>query len=231
MANWPKNRMGHFPTLPFSLFLLLDFLGVFAGALSGGLEAMRNKRYHYDFIGVVGLAIVSALGGGITRDILLQKGPPLALRDARYLLTALIAASIALAFRGHIGPRMERAIVWIDAAEIGFFAVAGSTRAIDSGLMVLPALMLGILTAVGGGAIRDVLSGRTPQVFESGQLYAVAALLGSASFLVCNSAGLARTTSTTIGLLVGFSVRGMSLLYDVRTQAVREASRRVPSGF
>jgi uncharacterized membrane protein YeiH len=217
------------PTLPFSLFLLIDFLGVFAGALGGGLEAMRNEDYNYDFIGVLGLAMTSALGGGITRDILLQKGPPLAFQDVRYLLTALAAALLALAFRGRIGPRTQFAIVWIDAAAIGFFAVAGSTRALDAGFTVLPALILGVLTAVGGGALRDVISGRTPKIFEPGQLYAVAALLGSASFLASNSAGLPRTTSTTIGLMVGFSLRGLALRYNLQTRAVRE--NRFPHGF
>ena len=159
--------MNRFPLLPFSLFLLLDFLGVFAGAIGGGLEAMRNEKYDYDFIGVLGLAMTSALGGGIMRDILLQKGPPLAFQDVRYLPTALAGALIALAFRGHIGPRVRRAILWIDAAAIGFFAVAGSTRAIDAHMAILPAVILGAMTAVGGGAIRDVLSGRTPRVFES----------------------------------------------------------------
>lgn len=220
--------MEHFPFLPFSLFLLLDFLGVFAGALGGGLEAMRNEKYDYDFIGVLGLAMTSALGGGITRDILLQKGPPLAFQDVRYLPTALAGALIALAFRGHIGPRTRSAIVWIDAAAIGFFAVAGSTRAIDAHMSVLPAVILGALTAVGGGAIRDVLSGRTPQVFESGQPYAIAAVLASASFLLCNSVALPRVTSTTIGLGVGFLVRMLALRFNLKTRSMRE---RVPSGF
>ncbi|HEX6879925.1 MAG TPA: TRIC cation channel family protein [Terriglobales bacterium] len=220
------------PTLPFSLFLLVDFLGVFTGALGGGLEAMRDKDYQYDFVGVLGLAMVSALGGGITRDILLQKGPPLAFQDVRYLMTALIAALLALMFRGHIGPRTQRMILWIDASAIGFFAVAGSTRALDGGLTVLPALILGLMTAVGGGALRDVISGRTPKIFQSGQLYAVAALLGSAAFLTCNSAGLPRTTATTVGLIVGFSVRALALQYNLRTRAVRaDSGGRFPSGF
>lgn len=223
--------MIHFPTLPFSLFLLVDFLGVFAGALGGGLEAMRNEEYDFDFIGVLGLALTSALGGGITRDIILQHGPPLAFQDVRYLMTALAGALLALAFRGHIGPKTQTAIVWIDAAAIGFFAVAGSIRALDGGLTVLPALILGVLTAVGGGALRDVISGRTPKIFESGQLYAVAALLGSASFLAANSADLSRTTATSIGLIVGFSVRGLAMHYNLRTRGLRQGQDRFPSGF
>ncbi len=200
----------------------MDFLGVFAGAIGGGLEAMRNEEYDYDFIGVLGLAMASALGGGITRDILLQKGPPLALQDVRYLPTALAGALIALAFRGHIGSRMQKAIIWIDAAAIGFFAVAGSTRTIDAHMTVLPAVILGALTAVGGGAIRDVLSGRTPRVFESGQPYAIAAVLASSAFLLCNSLGLPRPTSTTVGLGAGFLVRFLALHFNLKTRSMRE---------
>ena len=137
-------------------------------------------------------------------------------------------ALIALAFRGHIGPRARKTIVWIDAAAIGFFAVAGSTRAIDAHMAVLPAVILGAMTAVGGGALRDVLSGRTPRVFETGEPYAIAAVLASAVFLLGNSLGLARPTSTTLGLAMGFFVRFLALRFNLKTRSVRE---QVPSGF
>ena len=71
------------------LFSLIDFLGVFVGAFGGALAAVRDTRYKYDLVGVTGLAMVSALGGGITRDLILQKGPPLAFADVRSLVTAL----------------------------------------------------------------------------------------------------------------------------------------------
>ncbi len=214
--------MLHLPLLPFSLFLLIDFLGVFAGALAGGLDAARNKDHSYDFVGVLGLALVSALGGGITRDIILQNGPPLAFQDVRYLMTALIGGLIAVALRGRVGKRAEIAMRWIDAAAIGFFAVAGSTRALNTNLTVLPALILGVITAVGGGALRDVLSGRTPQIFETGEPYAIAAVLASAAFLVANSVALTRPVSSTIGLVVGLGVRAVAMRYNLRTRAVRE---------
>src|ERR1700756_1931810 len=80
------------------LFSLIDFLGVFVGALGGALAAVRDTRYKYDLVGVTGLALASALGGGITRDLILQKGPPLAFSDARYLITALAGAVIGMLF-------------------------------------------------------------------------------------------------------------------------------------
>ena len=85
------------------LFSLIDFLGVFVGAFGGALAAVRDTRYKYDLVGVTGLALTSALGGGITRDLILQKGPPLAFADARYLITALAGAMIGMVFAQRSG--------------------------------------------------------------------------------------------------------------------------------
>jgi uncharacterized membrane protein YeiH len=148
-----------------TLFLVIDFLGVFVGALGGALTAVRDTRYKYDLVGVTGLAFASALGGGITRDLILQKGPPLAFVDVRYLMAALAGAAVGLAFAARVGRSTERVIIFIDAVALGLFAVAGSTRALESGLRRLPAFLLGGVTAVGGGCIRDVLSGLTPKIF------------------------------------------------------------------
>ena len=203
------------------LFSLIDFLGVFVGALGGALAAVRDTRYRYDLVGVIGLALASALGGGITRDIILQQGPPLAFADIRYLLTALGGAVVGLAFASRIGKNTERAIVVIDAAALGLFAVAGSTRAINAGLRRLPALLLGAITAVGGGCLRDVLSGRTPKIFERGELYAIAAACGAAAFLAADALHLDRSISTLIGSLVAFGLRILSLRFHWRTKSVR----------
>jgi len=131
------------------LFFIVDFLGVFVGALGGALATIRDTRYRYDVVGVFGLGFVSALGGGIVRDVILQKGPPLAFTDIRYIVTALAGATIALMFETRLGRREEILIVWVDAAALGLFAVAGTTRALNAGLTELPALLLWIVTAVG----------------------------------------------------------------------------------
>jgi uncharacterized membrane protein YeiH len=204
-----------------TLFLVIDFLGVFAGALGGALIAIRNKSYKYDVVGVAGLSLASALGGGITRDLILQEGPPLAFADPRYLMTALLGAIAGMLFAPHIGKSTERVIVWIDAAGLGLFAVAGSTRALNAGLGWLPALLLGGVTAVGGGCIRDVLSGRTPKIFERGELYAIAAGFGASMFLVFDHFHFARETSTIIGAASGFCLRILALRFHWKTWHVR----------
>ncbi len=203
------------------LFFLIDFLGVFVGALGGALAAIRETRYRYDLVGVAGLALASALGGGITRDIILQDGTPLAFVDVRYLLTALAGAIIGRMFAARIGRNTERAIILVDAAALGLFAVSGSTRALDAGLRYLPALLLGGVTAVGGGSLRDVLSGRPPKVFERGELYAIAAAFGSAAFLFCDWLEFNREISTAVGASCGFGLRMLALRFNWQTRAVR----------
>src|ERR1043166_8356611 len=205
-----------------ALFSLIDFLGVFVGALGGALAAVRDPRYKYDLVGGRGGGGESALGGVITRDLVLQKGPPLAFADARYLMIALAGAVIGMLFAQRIGKNTERAIILIDAAALGLFAVAGSTRAINAGMTRLPALLLGMTTAVGGGCIRDVLSGRTPKIFERGELYAIAAAFGATAFLACDALKLPREASTAIGTLCGFGLRLLALRYHWETRSIRE---------
>ena len=207
--------------LPISLFLIIDFLGVMVAAIGGALEAARSRRHEFDVIGVLGLALASALGGGITRDVLIQRGPPLAFVDARYILVALAGTAVALIFRRSIGQRTEQVLFFVDAAALGLFAVAGSTRGLNAGLSFLPSLLLGGITAVGGGALRDVLSGTTPRIFVRGRLYAIAALSASVVFIALDTAGLSRTASTILGTSTAFLVRLASVRFNLETRAVR----------
>jgi uncharacterized membrane protein YeiH len=216
-------------TLPIDrLFSLIDFLGVFFGALGGALAAVRDTRYKYDLVGVTGLAMVSALGGGITRDLILEIGPPLAFADARYLMTALAGAAIGMLFARQAGKNTERAIIFMDAVALGLFAVAGSTRALHAGLSWLPALLLGVTTAVGGGSIRDVLSGRTPRIFERGELYAIPAAFSAAVFLACDALHAPRQVATVAGILCGFGLRLLALKFHWETRPVRTDVSETP---
>jgi len=204
-----------------TVFSIVEFSGVAAGALAGALEARRHRTYHYDLVGVFGLALITALGGGITRDVLIQKGPPLALLDVRYLIVALGAGAVALLFGSSAEQLMAR-FIWIaDAASLGFFSVAGVSRAVNSGLPILTALLLGLITAVGGGSLRDVLMGRTPRVFERGEPYTLAALLAVLVFLGCDRLGWDRSISTAAGTGSCLALKLLAARFKWQTPAVR----------
>lgn len=168
-----------------SVLLVLDLAGTFAFALNGALTARRPARV--DIVGVVTLGMITAVGGGVVRDVLLGAVPPAAFVDWRYLGVA--AAGGLLVFRyGRALGRFSRSIDVLDAAGLALFAVTGTAKALDLGAGPMPAMILGTVTAVGGGTMRDVLVRRVPGVLSSG-LYAVPALAGAALFVLAESAG------------------------------------------
>ncbi len=154
--------------------MILDLLGIFVFALSGGLVAVRKQL---DVFGVLILAGTTGLGGGFLRDVLIGATPPAALDDWRYLLVPAGAGLLAFAYHPALG-RMERAVNVLDAFGLALFCVSGALKALDYGLGPLPAALLGMTTGIGGGLLRDVLAGRVPIVFR-GELYATPALAGS----------------------------------------------------
>jgi uncharacterized membrane protein YeiH len=176
-------------------------------------------------VGALALALVSALGGGVARDILLNEGPPLALTNLGYLYAALIAGLVTLFLGPRLFRRLEGLLTLIDAFAVALFAVAGTTRAQSFGIQWLPAIMLGITTAVGGGSLRDVLSGTTPRVFEHGTFYAIAALFAASSYLLLDHLGLPDTTSVVIAVFLGFALRMASVRFNWHTDALRVSRR------
>lgn len=161
-----------------TLELVLDLAGVLVFALSGASLAARK---HFDLVGILVLATATGLGGGILRDTLLGDVPPVALRDQRYLAVPLVATALVLV--GHVAvEKMARPVLVFDAAGLGLFSVVGSAKALDHGLGVLPSVLLGVTTAVGGGVLRDVLARDVPSVFKADSaLYAIPATLGAAA--------------------------------------------------
>jgi uncharacterized membrane protein YeiH len=157
---------------------VLDLGGVFVFALSGASLA-ASKRF--DVVGILVLATATALGGGILRDTLIGELPPAALRDQLYLVAPLVATLLVLG--GHAAvERMQRAVLVFDAAGLGLFSVVGAAKALDHGLGVLPSVLLGVMTAVGGGVIRDVLARDVPSVFKpESALHAIPAMFGAAA--------------------------------------------------
>ena len=155
-----------------SLLLALDLLGTFAFGLNGALTAVRAARL--DVVGVVTLGMMTALGGGVIRDVLIGAIPPATFRDWRYFTLAAGGALIAFALSWWLR-RLEQPIIVLDAVGLSVFAVIGAGKAVEFGLGIAPAAALGVVTAVGGGTIRDTLVGQVPTVLRS-ELYAIPAL-------------------------------------------------------
>ncbi|MDT0167205.1 TRIC cation channel family protein [Actinotalea sp. AC32] len=197
-----------------SVLLVLDLAGTFAFALNGALTAVRVARV--DVVGVVTLGVITALGGGIIRDTLLGDLPPTTFDDWRYLAVAAAGGVIAFAV-GHRLERFGRAIDVLDAAGLSLFAVTGAGKALALGAGPLQAVVLGAITGVGGGTLRDVLVRRVPSVLTS-ELYAIPALVGSTLVVVASAAGATDLRGVPVALLaavVVFAIRVLGLHFDL----------------
>jgi uncharacterized membrane protein YeiH len=172
---------------------IVDLVGVFANAVLGGISARLARL---DFFGVCVLAIASGLGGGMLRDVLLQQGTAVALTDPYYLVVSIAGAVVVLVVPFE-SARSQQWLLVMDALAIGCWASVGTQRALTAGLSWLPAIMLGVITVIGGGMVRDVLLGRRPAVFGGNTLYATSALLASVEMLV-----LAKLQLPVLGLFL-----------------------------
>jgi uncharacterized membrane protein YeiH len=166
---------------------VLDLAGVFASALLGGAIA---RTMQFDLFGFLVVGFVSGLGGGMLRDVLLQHGPPVALTDPLYVPVAVAGALVAF-FVSFSEVAWDRLFTFLDAAVIGFWAVVGVQRTFDAGLAWPAAIIMGTITAVGGGAIRDLLLRRVPAVFGGNALYASVAVAASGVMVLASAFDLA----------------------------------------
>ena len=155
--------------------VVLDLTGIFFFAVAGALVAVRKNL---DLFAALVLGGVTGLGGGFIRDVLIGATPPAALTDWRYLLVPVLAGLLTFAFHPAVG-RLERVVTLFDAFGLAVFCVTGALKAVEFGLGPVPAALMGMVTGVGGGMIRDVLVGSVPVIFE-GVLYATPALAAAA---------------------------------------------------
>lgn len=195
----------------FSLFLVLDLTGVFAFALNGALTAVRVTRV--DIVGVITLGMMTALGGGMIRDTVLDALPPATFVDWRYLAVAASGAMVAFLF-GFRLERLSKPILVLDAAGLSLFAVSGALKGLEYGAGPAQAVILGAITAVGGGTLRDVLIREIPAVLSSG-LYAIPALVGALVLVVGDALGVAFVPAAVTGALVCFLIRMLGLRFDL----------------
>lgn len=190
------------------LFVTLDIVGVFAFAVSGALAALERRL---DLFGVVVAAFVTACGGGIVRDLCIGAIPPASLGDWRYLLTAVVA-SLLIVWAGPLIKRLTYPVLLFDAIGLGLFAVTGAHKALAFGHNSEVAILLGMITAVGGGMLRDVLLNRVPVILEK-EIYASAALLGAAIEVAGEGLEWSTVWLPWVAMLVCVGLRLLSLRY------------------
>jgi uncharacterized membrane protein YeiH len=185
------------------LLVVLDLAGTFAFALNGALTALRVARL--DIVGVVTLGMITAVGGGIIRDVLLDSLPPATFVDWRYLAVAAGGGLIAFLF-GRRLDRLNTPITVLDAAGLSLFAVTGASKALDLGFGPAQAVLVGGITAVGGGTLRDVLVRRIPFVLTN-ELYAIPALLGATALVVLSRLEVATSVAAVAGAALCLVIR------------------------
>lgn len=191
----------------------LDLIGIFVFALSGGLLAVRKNM---DIFGICVLAEATALGGGVMRDLLIGATPPAAFTNLGYFLTPL-AAGVVVFFLHPVVERINRSVQTLDALGLGLFCVTGTVKAHDYGLGSVASVALGMLTAAGGGVIRDVLANETPALLRwDREIYAVPALVGATVVAFLIAADHLTTVTATSAAMLAFFLRMLALRYGWR---------------
>ncbi|WP_326657747.1 trimeric intracellular cation channel family protein [Streptomyces sp. NBC_00385] len=199
----------------------LDIVGIFVFAISGALLAVRKN---FDVFGIAVLAEVTALGGGLFRDVIIGAVPPAAFTDLGYFTTPLLAAGLVF----FLHPQVERIQVGVnvfDAAGLGLFCVTGTVKAYDYGLGLTASAALGLTTAVGGGVLRDVLANEVPSLLRwDRDLYAVPAIVGAAMIVLCIRFDALNAFTSGCAVVTAFALRILALRY--RWRAPRAYNRR-----
>jgi uncharacterized membrane protein YeiH len=199
----------------------LDLCGTFVFALSGGVAAVKNRL---DIFGVLVLSFAAANSGGIARDAMIGATPVAALSDWRYVVVSL-AAGLLTFYCYRFIDRLSGSVLIFDAAGLALFAVTGATKALAYHLGPVAAALLGMLTGIGGGMMRDILLSEVPVVLRA-DLYAVAALAGAAVVVMGPVLHVSSAAAMTVGALLCFGLRFMAIRYGLRLPVAAGAKRQ-----
>lgn len=203
------------------LVAVLDLGGTFVFAISGAVAAVKNRL---DIFGVMVLAFAAGNVGGITRDLLIGAVPPAAISSLNYVGVSILAGLIVF-FWDPLVTRHNNTVLWFDAIGLAFFAVAGAEKALVHGLNPVMAALLGMLTGIGGGMLRDVLVMQIPAVLRS-DLYALAALVGAAIVVGGHVLNVNAVATTLIGGLACFALRYMAIRHGWHLPSARAPGER-----
>ena len=191
--------------------LWIDLAAVAFGAMQGGVfgTVARDERNDFDILGVAVFALVMGLGGGVVRDVLLGQVPA-ALRDDTYLVVAVLAGFAGMLL-AEVAGRLRWTFDALDAAVVGLFVIVGALKTQDAGLPGGAIILLGTITGVGGGVLRDMLARRPVHLVQRSTPYALVALLGAAAFVALDAVGAPRSVASAACLVVVFAVRMLAL--------------------
>ncbi len=202
------------------LLMVLDLGGTFVFAISGAVAAVKHRL---DIFGIMVLAFAAGNAGGITRDVLIGATPPAAMADWKYLAVSVLAGLLVF-FWYPLLTRLSNPVLWFDAIGLAFFAVAGAQKALVYGLNPVMAALLGMLTGVGGGMVRDVLVNQIPTVLRA-DLYALAALAGAAVVVGGQLLALAPVPTAVVGGVLCFALRYMAIEHGWHLPAAHRLAR------
>lgn len=191
-----------------TLSQLLDLIGVGVFAVSGALAAGRKSL---DLMGVVVIAIAASIGGGTLRDLLLNRHPVFWIANPSYLIVIVVCALLTVAWTRWFRPP-NQSLQYADALGLAFFTISGAQIAETLNFAPIIVIVMGTITGVVGGVLRDVLCAEIPMILRRGNIYATAAIAGAAFYLVMNALGLPRPLP---------SLLGMSLIAGLRLAAIR----------
>ncbi len=195
---------------------VLELLGVAVFGVSGALAAGRK---HLDLLGVVVIALVTAMGGGTLRDLMLGERP-FWIADPRYVEVVIVAAALTVWYaRFRAVP--ARALLIADAFGLALFSIAGAQIAERAGVDGVVVIALGTMTGVAGGMLRDVLVNDVPMILRKGQIYATAAILGIALYLLLQRAGVARDEAALGGMAAVAALRLAAIVWNLSLPVFR----------
>lgn len=193
----------------------IDYLSVIVGVITGAIFACDKKL---DIVGTVSLGLIAGYGGGVLRDLLLQDQGVYFTQHPKVVLACIIVCIVVFYFRGafkHLGST----VFLLDALSVGLFAAAGASKAFGCGTGVIMSIILGAVTAVGGGTLRDVFVGQVPSIFQSGTYYAIAGLAGAIFYTACLACGYGGPWAVVGCVLVTVALRYLSVYFDLRTNS------------
>lgn len=195
----------------------LDILGTFAFAISGALVASDKN---FDLFGVLIIAFVTAVGGGMLRDVLINAHPINWIGDLNYLWTILAAVITTFLFKSKILP-LSKTMFLFDSIGLGVFTLLGLQKGLTFNLHPIIALIMGMISAVFGGVLRDILTNKVPLIFEK-EIYASACLIGGISYLFFNYLGMNKSLNFIISASIIFSIRLVAVKYHLQLPKIKD---------